>query len=244
MEKNMAKNTFDIIILNGRPGSGKSEVIDYIKKTSSEDRTNKFHVAQFDDIDDFPMLWTWFEEDAILEKKFNKPRLHSTPDGYFLHEYQWHLLIERLSMDYGKRLRDDENYHEKHTTLIEFSRGTEHGGYKEAYKYLSDEVLKRAAIFYIDVPFSESLRKNRNRFNPEKPDSILEHGLPDEKLERMYKNVDWEEFKGDDPEYITIKGHKVPYVVLDNKNDLTTARDAKLGNELEILFKKLWDLKK
>ncbi len=240
----MAKNTFDIIILNGRPGSGKSEVIDYIKKTSSEDRTNKFHVAQFDDIDDFPMLWTWFEEDAILEKKFNKPRLHSTPDGYFLHEYQWHLLIERLSMDYGKRLRDDENYHEKHTTLIEFSRGTEHGGYQEAYKYLSDEVLKRAAIFYIDVPFSESLRKNRNRFNPEKPDSILEHGLPDEKLERMYKDVDWEEFKGNDPEYITIKGHKVPYVVLDNKNDLTTARDAKLGNELEILFKKLWDLKK
>jgi len=240
----MAKNTFDIIILNGRPASGKSEVIDYIKKTPAAERAERFHVAEFDDIDDFPMLWTWFEEDAILEKKFNKPRLHSDKDGYFLHEYQWHLLIERLSMDYGKRLRDDENYHEKHTTLVEFSRGSEHGGYKEAYQYLSDEVLERAAIFYIDVPYSESLRKNRNRFNPDKPDSILEHGLPDEKLERMYKEVDWEEFKGDDPEYITIKGHKVPYVVLDNKDDVTTARDAKLGDALEVLFKKLWALKK
>jgi len=243
-EKKMAENTFDIIILNGRPASGKSEVIDYIKKTPATERAERFHVAEFDDIDDFPMLWTWFEEDAILEKKFNKPRIHSTPDGYFLHEYQWHLLIERLSMDYGKRLRDDENYHEKYTTLIEFSRGSEHGGYKKAYQYLSDDVLKKAAIFYIDVPFSESLRKNRNRFNPDKPDSILEHGLPDEKLEKMYKNVDWEEFKGDDPEYITIKGHKVPYVVLDNKDDITTARDAKLGDALEILFKKLWKLKK
>lgn len=240
----MAKNNFDIIILNGRPASGKSEVIDYIKKTPAPERSERFHVAEFDDIDDFPMLWTWFEEDAILEKKLNKPRIHTDKEGYFLYEYQWHLLIERLSMDYGKRLRDDENYHEKYTTLVEFSRGTEHGGYKESYKYLSDEVLERAAIFYIDVPYSESLRKNRNRFNPDKPDSILEHGLPDEKLERLYKDVDWEEFKGDDPEYITIKGHKVPYVVLDNKDDITTARDAKLGDALEVLFKKLWELRK
>ncbi|MFP4548849.1 MAG: hypothetical protein ACLFQM_12020 [Fidelibacterota bacterium] len=240
----MANKNFDIIILNGRPASGKSEVIDYIKKTPARERTERFHVAEFDDIDDFPMLWTWFEEDAILEKIFNKPRMHSTPEGYFLHEYQWHLLIERLSLEYQKRLRDNDNYHEKYTTLIEFSRGTEHGGYQEAYQHLSDEILERAAIFYIDVPYSESLRKNRNRFNPDKPDSILEHGLPDEKLEKMYKEVDWEEFKGDDPEYIMIKGHKVPYVVLDNKDDITTARDAKLGDALEILFQKLWDLKK
>ncbi len=240
----MANKNFDIIILNGRPASGKSEVIDYIKKTPARERTERFHVAEFDDIDDFPMLWTWFEEDAILEKIFNKPRMHSTPDGYFLHEYQWHLLIERLSLEYQKRLRDNDNYHEKYTTLIEFSRGTEHGGYQEAYQHLSGEILERAAIFYIDVPYSESLRKNRNRFNPDKPDSILEHGLPDEKLEKLYKEVDWEEFKGDDPEYIMIKGHKVPYVVLDNKNDITTARDAKLGDALEVLFQKLWDLKK
>ncbi len=239
----MAENTFDIIILNGRPASGKSEVIDYIKNTPAKERAERFHVAEFDDIDDFPMLWTWFEEDAILEKKLNKPRIHSTPDGYFLHEYQWHLLIERLSLEYQKRNRDNDNYHDKYTTLIEFSRGTEHGGYKAAYQHLSDEILSRAAIFYIDVPWSESLRKNRNRFNPDKPDSILEHGLPDEKLEKLYKEVDWEEFKGDNPEYITIKGHKVPFVVLDNKEDITTARDAKLGNAIEVLFKKLWKIK-
>ncbi|MCK5520069.1 MAG: hypothetical protein KAI81_03070, partial [Candidatus Marinimicrobia bacterium] len=167
----------------------------------------------------------------------------SDKHGYFLHEYQWHLLIERISMEYLKRVRDTENYHSDYTTLVEFSRGSEHGGYQEAYQHLNENILERAAILYIDVPFEESLRKNRKRFNPEKPDSILEHGLPDEKLTTMYKDVDWEEFKGDDPEYITIKGHKVPYVVLDNSQDITTARDENLGKVLEELFGKLWESK-
>jgi len=239
----MENNTFDIIILNGRPASGKSEVIDYLKKTPLEERIRRFHIGKMDEIDDFPMLWVWFEQDAILEKILNKPRMQSTKDGLFLHEYQWHLLIERISMEYGKRLRDNPNYHDEYTSLIEFSRGTEHGGYKDAYPHLSDEILKKAAIFYIDVSYDESLRKNRKRFNPEKPDSILEHGLPDWKLERLYKEVDWEEFRGDDPEFVTVKGHKVPYVVLKNEPDITTARDEKLGEALEELFGKLWEIR-
>jgi hypothetical protein len=240
----MGKNTFDIIILNGRPASGKSEVIDYLNKASPQERLERFHIAEFDEIDDFPMLWTWFEEDAILEKVLNKPRMHTDKDGYFLHEYQWHLLIERLSLEYNKRIRDNENYHQKNTTLIEFSRGSEHGGYQEAYQHLSDKILERAAIFYVDVSYSESLRKNRNRFNPDRPDSILEHGLPDEKLERLYKDVDWEEFRGDNSEYISIKGHQVPYVVFDNEDDITTERGEELGHALEDLLQQLWKLYK
>lgn len=240
----MAKNTFDIIIINGRPASGKSEAIDYLKKAPKAERAKRFHIGKLDEIDDFPMLWTWFEEDAILEKILQKPRINTDKNGYFLHAYQWHLLIERLSMDYGKRLRDIKNYHDKYTTLIEFSRGAEHGGYRDAYQHLSDSILERAAIFYIDVPWEESLRKNRKRYNPEKPDSILEHSLADEKLERLYKEVDWPEFSGADPEYITIKGYKVPYAVLNNNPDITTARDEKLGKALDKLFKKLWKLRK
>jgi hypothetical protein len=240
----MSNNIFDIIILNGRPGSGKSEVIDYLKKTPLDERMRRFHIGKLDEIDDFPMLWTWFEEDAILEKLMGKPRLHSDSDGYFLWEHLWHLLIERISMDYSKRLRDQADFHSEYTALIEFSRGTEHGGYKAAYPHLSDEILKRAAIFYIDVPFEESLRKNRKRFNPNRPDSILEHGLPDAKLTRLYKDCDWEEFRGNDPEFITIKGHRVPYVVLHNEPDITTARDENLGRVLAELLNKLWNLRK
>jgi hypothetical protein len=56
------------------------------------------------------------------------------------------LLTERLFLKYKKRLLDNENYHENYTTLIEFSRSTEHGGYQETYQHLSDEILERAAI--------------------------------------------------------------------------------------------------
>ena len=237
----MSKNNFDVIILIGRPAAGKSEVIDYLKKTPLEERSKRFHIGKFEEIDDFPMLWTWFEEDAILEKTMHKPRLHTDKDGYFLYEYLWHLLIERISMEYSKRLRDAD-YHQTHTTIIEFSRGKEHGGYRAAFPHLSDEILKKAGIVYINVSYQESLRKNRRRFNPERPDSILEHGLPDEKLERLYKEIDWEEITAGNREFIEIKGHKVPYVVFENEPEKTDKPEV-LGEHLEEILQKLWELR-
>jgi hypothetical protein len=229
---------FEIIILLGRPASGKSEVIDYLKKTTAPERLRRFHVGELVEIDDFPMLWTWFEEDAILEKILHKPRVHSDSDGYFLHVYQWNLLIERISFEYKKKLRD-KGYAEKTTTLIEFSRGTEHGGYEAAFPHLSDEILAQAGILYIDVPYEESLRKNRRRFNPERPDSILEHGLPDQKLERLYKEVDWERFKGSDPAFLHFGGRRIPYAVFDNMPEKTD-RPEVLGPHLEGALNLLW----
>jgi hypothetical protein len=237
----MQKNNFDIIILLGRPASGKSEVIDYLKNASIEERLQRFHMGKFEEIDDFPMLWTWFEEDAILEKIMKKPRINTDKDGYFLYEYQWHLLIERISLDYSKKLRDHHDYHSEYTALLEFSRGSEHGGYRTACDHLSDEILKKAAIVYVDVSYEESKRKNRRRFNPDKPDSILEHGLPDEKLERLYKEVDWQEFSAADPHFVTIKGFKVPYVIFQNEPEITD-KPVELGNHLEEILQKLWDL--
>jgi len=232
------KDHFEIIILIGRPASGKSEVLDFLKKTPIPERLKRFHINGFEEIDDFPMLWTWFEEDAILEKIMHKPRVHSDSDGYFLHPYQWDLLIERISLEYRKKLRD-AGYAENRTTLIEFSRGTEHGGYESAFPHLSEEILEKACVLYIDVPYEESLRKNRRRFNPNRPDSILEHGLPDNKLERLYKEVDWERFKGNDPDFLHFAGRRIPYAVFDNMPEKTDKPDV-LGAHLEEVLKKLW----
>jgi len=232
---------FKKLILLGRPASGKSEVIDYLKNSAPDERLRRFHIGNIAEIDDFPMLWTWFEEDDILEKKFNKPRMHSTKDGYFLYEYQWHLLIERICLEYKKKIRDKKNYHDSITCLIEFSRGTEHGGYKEAFKHLSNEVLEDSAILYVNVPYEESLRKNRKRFNPDKPDSVLEHGLPDSKLERLYKNVDWEEISSGSPTNININGVEVPYVAFENMPSKTDD-PMLLGPALDDVMKKLWEI--
>lgn len=235
------KNIFDILLLIARPAAGKSEVIDYLKKTPLEVRVKRFHIGHFDEIDDFPMLWTWFEEDALLEK-MGHARLHTDGQGMFLYQYLWDLLIERICLDYQKKLRDIANCGEAYTMIIEFSRGTEHGGYRSAFSHLDPQMLHKMAVLYIDVSWEESLRKNRKRFNPDKPDSILEHSLPDWKLEKLYKEVDWREVSRKDAEYLTIQKVRVPYVVFDNEDDVTTERDAALGERLELALKQLWIL--
>ncbi len=231
----MSKQTFKILLLIARPAAGKSEVINYLKHTPVDDRIKRFHIGQFTEIDDFPMLWTWFEEDALLAR-MGHPRLYTDAEGYFKHDYLWDLLVERISMEYQKQIRDDSG----ETVIIEFSRGTEHGGYQRAFDHLSDEILNQLAILYIDVPWEESLRKNRARFNPDRPDSILEHGLPDEKLEKLYRDTDWNALIENSPETLMIKGVRVPYVVFDNTDDVTTAQGPELGQRLQAVLGMLW----
>jgi len=111
------------------------------------------------------------------------------------------------------------------------------------FKHLSKELLENAAIVYVNVPFEESLRKNRKRFNPDKPDSILEHGLPDSKLTKMYKEVDFHEVIAGDDTYININGTKVPYVIFENMPSKTDD-PALLGPALDEVIGKLWEVYK
>ena len=237
----LTHNTFDVLFLIARPAAGKSEIIDYLKRTPEAERRERFHIGAFDELDDFPMIWAWFEEDAILAR-MDKPRLHTDAQGYFLHNYFWHVLIERLDLEYGKLLRDQPDYHDTRSVIVEFARGSEHGGFSEAFQHFSEDTLRRGAILYLKVSWEESLRKNRRRFNPDRPDSILEHSVPDEKLEKMYKASDWEQFSAGDPEFITIKGVKVPYAVFENEDDVTTARGPELGQRLEETLGRLWQI--
>ncbi|MDF1519947.1 MAG: hypothetical protein RQ728_04520 [Brevefilum sp.] len=228
-------DTFKILLLIARPAAGKSEVINYLKNIPLKSRKELFHIGEFAEIDDFPMLWTWFEEDALLEK-MGHPRLHTTPDGYFRYRYLWDLLIERISLEYQKMMRDFEG----DTIILEFSRGSEHGGYRSAFEHLSEDILKKLAILYLDVPWEESLRKNRRRFNPDRPDSILEHGLPDEKLEKLYRETDWQDLVKNQKDTMVIKGLEVPYAVFDNTDDVTTAQGDALGERLLSVLDELW----
>ncbi|MBI9105453.1 MAG: hypothetical protein JEZ04_01840 [Spirochaetales bacterium] len=234
------KQQLPIVFLTGRPAAGKSEIIDYLKKCSPNERLRRFHIGNFIEIDDFPMLWTWFEEDALLER-MGKPRLHSDSEGFFKYPHLWNLLIQRIDLDYNKLLTDKPGFKEEGTAILEFARGSEHGGWKTAFAHFSDEVLGAGAVLYIDVSFDESLRKNRRRFNPDKPHSILEHGLPDEKMEKLYGLSDWDEFSSADENYLEINGIKVPYAVFDNSDDLTTRGGDALGARLEEVLSRLWN---
>jgi hypothetical protein len=236
----MKQNIFKILLLIARPAAGKSEIIDHLKNTDVAERIRRFHIGAFEEIDDFPMIWTWFEEDAILQR-LGYPRLYTDQGNNFIGNHLWNLLIERISLEYDKLLYENPVIKENRTVIIEFARGTEHGGYAEAFKHLSREIVKKMAVLYINVSWEESFRKNRIRFNPNKPYSILEHGLPDQKLVRLYRYVDWEEVSGSDPHYLSIQGIQVPYVVLENEDDVTTKRGKALTQRLENTLDKLWN---
>jgi hypothetical protein len=243
----MEKNTFDVIILNGRPAAGKSEVIDYLKKVPLAERIKRFHIGAFEEIDDFPILWERFEDDDLLEE-MGLPRLISDKEfeyegkkypGYvFKGKWFWNFLIRKLGLAYAKLLRDQPAYHESKTLFIEFSRGSEHGGFKTAYDYLSPAILEKAVTLYIRVDWPESLRKNRRRYNPDRPDSILQHALEDKKIEKLYKESDWEVFAAD-PDFLRVSGKKIPYAVFENMPEKTDKPEV-LGAHLEEVLKKLW----
>jgi hypothetical protein len=247
----MAKDNFDIIILNGRPAAGKSEIIDYLKNIPLAERVRRFHIGEFEEIDDFPILWERYQDDNIFEKlgqqrvftdNFYEYQGERLPGFVFKEDFFWNFLIEKLNQQYEIKLRDDKDFHQTKTLIIEFSRGAEHGGFARAYSFLSDEILKRAVTIFIDVSFEESLRKNRRRFNPDKPDSILEHGLEDKKLEMLYKASDWKLFSSKDPEFLHIKNLKVPYAVFNNEPEKTD-KPAILGAHLEEICQKIWRIK-
>lgn len=234
----MKTNPIPILILIGRPGAGKSEIIAYLKSEPEDRRRRRFGIGSFVEIDDFPMLWAWFEEDAILES-MDRKRLHSDSEGYFLHHDLWNLLIRRLELDYHKILADDPDFAASQTAIVEFSRGSEHGGFRSAFQQFSSDFLANAAVLYIDVSWEESLRKNRRRFNPDRPHSILEHGMSDEKLERLYGASDWQEFSAGDPDFLILEGIRVPYVAFPNEDDVTTPGGQPLGDRLEDCLNRL-----
>jgi hypothetical protein len=227
-----------LLVLAARPAAGKSEMIDYWNRLTDGQRAMRYHLGRLRRLDDFPMLWAWLEEDALLEQ-MGLARLHTDAQGYFLRQEYWNLLIRRLALEFDKIRRDirpDE------TVIVEFSRGSEHGGYRAALPELGADILSRACCLYLQVSFEESLRKNRRRFNPERPDSILEHSLPDEKLSRLYRDDDWHQLCDQQSGYLHISGFRLPCVIFDNEDDLTTEPGPALDERLHGAMDRLWQL--
>jgi len=231
---------FETIILIGRPAAGKSETIDFLKKTDEQTRAMRFHIGAFEEIDDFPFVWETFEIDDLLER-LGQSRVFTTKNYYFKGEHLWNLFIGRINLEFRKKLARDPDFTKRQTVLVEFSRGGENG-FAEAFSHLADEILSRAGIVYINVSFEESVRKNRRRFDPAQADSILFHGLPDEKMEFYYKTNDWEKLSGGRKlGRIRIRDFDVPFAVFDNEPEVTDD-PKKLGTVLEQVCALLWDL--
>jgi hypothetical protein len=171
-----------------------------------------------------------------------KPRIWTDEKYWFKDHFIWNLYMERINLEYRKKLARDPNYHDKKTTLIEFARGGD-DGIHEALSFLHEDILHRVSLMYIRVSYEESVRKNQRRARKGQEDSILFHSLPNEKMDFYYKTNDWDKLAAKDPNFIEVKGFKIPYAVFENEPEKTL--DQKLiGQELERATKKLWGMKK
>lgn len=233
----MTSTPFPVMIITGRPAAGKSELIDFLKRTPAEERLRRFHIGDFEELDDFVYVWETFEIDDMLTRH-GKKRLWTDERYYFTDPFIWNLYMERISLEYRKKIARDPRYHDSRTVLVEFARGGERG-IREALEHLHEDLLSRAVLVYIRVSYQESVRKNRRRARKGLEDSILYHSLPDEKMEYYYKTNDWEAIEAQDPASITVRGVQVPYAVFENEPE-RTLDPALIGEELERVTRQLW----
>jgi hypothetical protein len=241
MEGTTMSQHFPILIVTGRPAAGKSEVIDFLKKCDPVVRLERYHIANFEELDDFLYVWETFELDDLMAG-MGRERVWSDEKYWFKDPYIWDLYMKRLALDYRKKIVKDPCYHDRLTTLVEFARGGDNA-IRNALSFLSDDMLGKASLLYIRVSYEESVRKNRRRARKGEEDSILYHSLPDEKMEFYYRTNDWEQLEARDPHFIGVRDHRIPYAVFENMPEKTL--DPKLiADELERATAQLWRLQK
>jgi hypothetical protein len=62
-------------------------------------------------------------------------------------------------------------------------------------------------------------------------------------MEFYYKTNDWEQLTAQDPNFIEVKGHKIPYCAFENMPE-KTMDPSLIAPELERVTEKLWNLRK
>ena len=60
-------------------------------------------------------------------------------------------------------------------------------------------------------------------------------------MEALYRHVDWEQIAAN-KDFIEIQNIKVPYMVFENEEDVTTKGGKELSKRLEKTLGKLWNL--
>lgn len=234
--------TFHYLLVLGRPASGKSEFIDYMSLAPATVRAQRYAIGDFDVLDDFVFLWQHFLQDDALEQQ-GKPRRLSRPSefGYVVaSDDVWDILIDDINGALAAKWAWDMQ--PGRTTLVEFSRGRNHG-YEVSLSRLSPRLLQLGAILYIHVSFEESWQRNLARYDEKRKNGILTHSVPRAEMERTYGEDDWGAITGGKPNgYIQVRGNTIPFVTMFNEPESADPRvlDRRYGYALTTL-KMLWD---
>ncbi|MFC2079711.1 hypothetical protein ACFLSZ_06995 [Candidatus Bipolaricaulota bacterium] len=211
------EENYDVLLLLGRPASGKSEFIDFMKQISSDHRAREFFIAPFQVIDDFPILWDLFQQDDVWESVGRERLFSKRCSGNYAvsDDSVWGFLIERINQQV---LMNPcfVNPASRKTLIIEFSRGGS-SGYRDALQRFSPEILRRAAALYVSVSFEESWRRNIARYDTEERGGILTHSVPREEMERTYGIDDWQTLTDGPVGLLSIGDLDIPYATMSNE---------------------------
>lgn len=237
--------TFDHLLLLGRPAAGKSEFIDFMKKTPDDERAAQFHIGRFEELDDFVWLWERFCDDDLWEEAGHDRIFSNVYDGnnYGIKPEMgkmFDMMLSKFNHEAEARYISNPEFYKDGTVIVEFARGGKEG-YARALPRLSKDILERAAILYVQVSFEESWRRNVARYEEKMRHSILAHMVPRETMETFYKLDDWTNFTDGRPEgVLDVSGIKVPFVTMNNEPELTER--GPLAKRYGPALLKLWEM--
>ena len=224
----MGPQTFDNILLLARPASGKSELIDFLKKTPDSERANKYHIGSIKEMDDFPWIWQKFMEDNIWEAAGYERRYSFGGDNPGMSKQGEPLLgfcIQKFNVEHEKFQKENRDFFKTGTLFLEFARGNEKA-FEKPLNQLSPEILKNSVILFVLVSYKESCRRNEARYQEKLQHSILAHKVPDETMKLFYQTHDWLELTENKTcGYLEIQKTKVPFVTVDNEIEPITRED-------------------
>lgn len=233
-------NTFGNLFVFGRPASGKSEFIDFIKKTNPSERIEKFNIGLLEELDDYVVLAQKFNEEEIWNKLNGKRKYTYMEEGNHIIEdlSLFNFAANRVAHIALNRFADNNEFYKDHTLFIEFSRGIDIG-YKETLDLFNPKIFKKSAIIYIKTSFDECWRRNVARYQEKKKFSILAHMVPWAQMKNFYFYDDWSKLTSDqEAGFLELKGIKVPFVTLDNESESKdpVILSARYKNSLDKLF--------
>lgn len=239
----MARRSFDNLMLIGRAGSGKSELVDFLKTVSETERFEKYNIGAFDEIDDFPWIHAMFKDEDIWEKLGCPRRLSKRVERtYETLDYDiYDFTTLKFNIEIERNYSGNDGYYDNRTLFIEYARGRE-DGYRRSFDLLDEDILERTAIFYMDNTFEESMRRNTTRSSDkDEKQTILYHKVPLGVMENYYRTHDWYDLTDKEPHgHIVVKGMRIPFVTVWN---VPESHDMKVLEErYSPPLKKLWDL--
>ncbi|MDD5452802.1 MAG: hypothetical protein PHZ21_00775 [Candidatus Bipolaricaulis sp.] len=224
------------LFLLGRPAAGKSELIQFLRHLSPDERAAVYHLGRLRVADDFPLLWELFVADDLWEKA-GRGRLHSRRAGEnyaVVDDGVWPFLILKLQEELARHpVAPGE------TVIVEFARGGP-TAYRDALHLWSPTFLQKAALLYLDVTFAESWRRNIARYDRDRRAGILTHSVPREEMERTYARDDWATLVPHGQGYLPLGGIRVPYETVPNTPEPTSA-DA-FAHRFQPALATLWEL--